>query len=139
MSYRIGQLAQRFSLPVETLRYYERIGLMPAPQRNAGNYRVYDDAALERLSFIRNCRGLDMSLDEIRRLLALRDSPERDCQQVNDLLDAHIDDVVARIDELQGLQQQLQALRACCGGPGVIARCEILGALTAPRGPSPRQ
>lgn len=130
MPYRIGQLAQRFAVPVETLRYYEKIGLLPAPQRNAGNYRVYDEPAVERLSFIRNCRSLGMHLDEIRRLLELRDAPQQDCHEVNDLLDTHIRDVMARIGELQILQQQLQMLRARCDSPVAIGCCEILGALT---------
>lgn len=74
---KIGVLAKQADCPVETVRYYEREGLLPAPARTEGNYRLYSSEHLERLTFIRNCRTLDMTLDEIRRLLALMDSPAR--------------------------------------------------------------
>ena len=73
---RIGDLAQATLCPVETIRYYEREGLLPAPARSGGNYRLYGTQHVERLRFIRNCRSLDMTHDEIRTLLAFRDGPE---------------------------------------------------------------
>lgn len=80
---RIGELAQRTGTQVETIRYYEREGLLPEPARSEGNYRLYDRAHAERLSFIRHCRSLDMTLDEIRVLLQFRDAPEQNCGEVN--------------------------------------------------------
>ena len=87
---KIGELAKATHTQVETIRYYEREGLLPETARTEGNYRVYDSAHVDRLSFIRHCRGLDMTLDEIRVLLRFKDSPHENCAQVNDLLDEHI-------------------------------------------------
>ena len=126
---RIGALAAACGTPVETIRFYEREGLLPAPPRSGGNYRVYGTAELERLAFIRQCRALDMSLDEVRALLAFRDAPPADCSGVNALLDAHIDHVVRRLDELRALESALRGLRARCGTPGAGAACGILEGL----------
>ncbi len=104
---KIGELAKTTDCPVETIRYYEREGLLPEPARSEGNYRLYTQAHVERLTFIRNCRTLDMTLDEIRSLLRLRDSPEAQCESVNALIDEHIQHVKARIDGLLALQEQL--------------------------------
>ena len=76
---KIGELARRTGCQVETIRYYEREGLLPEPARSPGNYRLYGSAHVERLTFIRHCRALDMTLGEIRTLLMHRDHPERDC------------------------------------------------------------
>ena len=82
MEIRIGELAQRTGCEVVTVRFYEKEGLLPAPARSSGNYRLYSEAHIERLQFIRHCRSLDMSLGEIRALLGLRDKPLRDCGEV---------------------------------------------------------
>ncbi len=87
---KIGELARVTGTPVETIRYYEREGLLAAPARTDGNFRIYEDTHAERLSFIRHCRSLDMSLDEIRILLRFKDAPGANCGDVNTLLDAHI-------------------------------------------------
>ncbi|MGC4076579.1 MAG: Cd(II)/Pb(II)-responsive transcriptional regulator [Rubrivivax sp.] len=126
---RIGELAAACGTPVETIRYYEREGLLPAAPRSGGNYRVYGEAELERLAFIRQCRALDMSLDEVRALLAFRDAPPADCSGVNALLDEHIGHVVHRIEELRTLEASLRTLRARCGTPGDGAACGILSGL----------
>jgi len=122
---KIGDLAQASATGVETIRYYERQGLLPAPARTAGNFRVYDDAHLERLRFIRQCRGLDMSLDEVRELLAVRDAPD------NRVLDEHIGHVSRRIRELRALERQLKALRASCALVQPSADCGILVGLSS--------
>lgn len=127
---KIGELAARTDTQVETLRYYEREGLLPAPPRTDGNYRIYGDAQLERVAFIRHCRSLDMTLDEIRVLLRFKDRPEADCGDVNALLDAHIGHVAARIRNLRQLEKQLKALRQQCAGAGGAAHCGILGGLS---------
>lgn len=111
---KIGELATATSTQIETIRYYEREGLLPNPDRTAGNFRIYDHAHAERLSFIRHCRGLDMTLDEIRQLLHFKDAPQENCGEVNALLDAHIGHVAARIRELRALEKELKALRECC-------------------------
>ena len=126
---RIGDLARATAMPVETIRFYEREGLLPTAMRADNNYRVYEPEHRERLAFIRQCRNLDMTLDEIRTLLRLRDGSGDDCAEVNGLLDAHIEHVNRRIRELRGLQKDLKALRARCPSPHAIAECGILNEL----------
>jgi Cd(II)/Pb(II)-responsive transcriptional regulator len=123
---KIGVLAQRAQCQAETIRFYEREGLLPAPPRSQGNYRVYGPMHLERLSFIRHCRSLDMTLDEIRTLLDFCDAPTRNCAQVSAVLDAHIHHVADRISQLRSLERQLKDLRGQCESPGDAQRCGIL-------------
>jgi Cd(II)/Pb(II)-responsive transcriptional regulator len=110
----IGALARRMQCQTETIRFYEREGLLPAPARSGGNYRLYGPPHLERLAFIRRCRSLDMTLDEIRVLLQLRDKPADNCAEVNAVLDEHIEHVAGRIADLRTLQNQLRDLRQLC-------------------------
>ncbi|MBH9577338.1 Cd(II)/Pb(II)-responsive transcriptional regulator [Inhella proteolytica] len=124
---KIGELAKASGTAVETIRFYEREGLLPPPARSPANYRHYQPAHLERLRFIRRCRALDMALDEVRALLQARDQPPADCSGVNQVLDAHIAHVAARLAELQGLQQELLTLRQRCSAPG--PDCGILAGL----------
>lgn len=130
---KIGELAKRAQIPVETIRYWEKEGLMPEPARTEGNYRRYTKAHLERLLFIRNCRTLDMSLDEIRQLLQLWDQPQQDCGQVNVLIDDHIRHVVTQIEALQTLAGQLRDLRQRCSEAGDVTQCGIIEGLTTGR------
>ncbi|MCP5160747.1 MAG: Cd(II)/Pb(II)-responsive transcriptional regulator [Hahellaceae bacterium] len=127
---KIGELAKRINCPVETIRYWEKEGLVPTPSRSDGNYRVYREADLERLLFIRNCRTLDMSLEEIRLLLAMRDHPKDDCHEINDLIDEHIQHVEARIHALQSLSTQLRTLRQNCGDHREVNQCGIIEGLS---------
>ena len=127
---KIGELAKLTDCAVETIRYYEREGLLPHPTRTASNYRVYEAQHLERLQFIRNCRGLQMSLDEVRELLRYKDEPAQDCAEtVDKLLEAHIGHVALRIQELRGLEAQLIALRDRCRGTEDVEHCGILAGL----------
>lgn len=123
---KIGELSKMTGTPVETIRYYERTGLLPAPPRSGGNYRHYGESAVARLSFIRRCRSLDMSLDEIRTLLALADAEESDCQAADSVIDRHLMHVKERLCELRILLKQLLALRAACAEPGSISSCGML-------------
>lgn len=134
---KIGELAKKADCQVETIRYYEREGLLPAPARSEGNYRLYNSEHLERLVFIRNCRTLDMTLEEIRRLLALRDLPQESCAGVDSLVDEHIEHVEARIASLQALRQQLSELRERCRGGHEAEACGILRQLNASGGVQP--
>lgn len=127
---KIGELAKATHCQVETIRYYEREGLLPETVRTEGNYRVYGDEHVDRLSFIRNCRGLDMTLDEIRVLLRFKDSPLENCADVNDLLDEHIGHVAARIKELKVLERQLKTLRENCRESQQASQCGILSELS---------
>ncbi len=127
---KIGDLSKLTQTSVETIRYYEREGLLPEPNRTDGNYRIYGEAHAERLAFIRHCRSLDMTLDEIRQLLRFKDDPASDCGDVNALLDAHIGHVAERIRELRSLEKQLKSLRERCCEAKVAADCGILGELS---------
>ncbi|MET0266287.1 MAG: Cd(II)/Pb(II)-responsive transcriptional regulator [Duganella sp.] len=124
--YKIGALARETGYTVEAIRYYEREGLLPAPDRSEGNYRLYDRQHLSRLQFIRHCRSLDMALGDIRSLLGFRDHPERNCGGVNALLDKHIAEVAERMRQLADLEQQLLALRASCPQAHTAQDCAIL-------------
>lgn len=128
---KIGDLSTASSTPIETIRYYEREGLLPAPGRSQGNFRVYEAPHLERLLFIRHCRGLDMSLDEVRVLLRVKDAPGEECGDVNALLDDHIGHVSRRIKELRALEQQLRELRKRCGDARHADQCGILAGIAA--------
>jgi len=130
-SYRIGDLATRLAVPTQTIRYYEHEGLLPKPARTDGNYRLYGIAERERLEFILHCRALDMTLEEIRHLLRLRDAPEQGCAEVNAVLDAHISHVAERIRALNDLQLQLKDLRARCESPSASKDCGILQGLAS--------
>lgn len=141
---KIGALAEATGTPVETIRYYEREGLLPTPVRADNNYRHYQPQHVERLAFIRQCRSLDMTLDEIRALIQLRDTAAADCGEINALLDAHIGHVAQRIRELRALEKDLKALRARCTAPHAVAECGILDGLdraaaAAPALPRPRR
>ncbi|MEO8187782.1 MAG: Cd(II)/Pb(II)-responsive transcriptional regulator [Burkholderiaceae bacterium] len=113
---KIGDLAKASACAVETVRYYEQEGLLPGATRSSGNYRLYGPTHVERLIFIRHCRSLDMTLEEIRTLLAFRDAPDNRCADVNALLDAHIGHVAQRMRELRVLERELKLLRAQCSG-----------------------
>lgn len=126
-SLRIGELATESGCAAETIRYYEREGLLPSPVRSAGNYRLYSAAHRARLDFIRNCRALDMTLNEVRALLNIRDLAKDDCSAAHGLLDEHISHVSERIQELQDLERQLKAVRRSCSADSTKhSHCGIL-------------
>lgn len=126
---KIGELARSTGTRPETIRFYEREGLLPPPARTDGNYRSYGPAHAERLSFVRHCRSLDMTLGEIRMLLRHRDAPDESCGDVNALIDEHIAQVDRRIRELRQLKRQLGTLRERCLEARDAAHCGILAEL----------
>ncbi len=131
--HRIGDLARATGTRIETIRWYEKQGLLPPPLRTASNYRIYGDAALARLSFIRRARDLGFSLDTVRALLALSENRESDCATVDVLAAAHLVEIDRKIEDLVKLRRELSGLLASCNG-GRIAECRIIEAL----GPRPR-
>lgn len=139
MNMKIGELADATGTPEQTIRFYEREGLLSKPGRTPGNYRVYGPSHVETLAFIRQCRNLDMALDEIRVLLRFKDAPEEDCGTVNALLDAHIGQVEQRIRELRVLQRHLKDLRQRCTQAQPARDCGILQELSHVANPAPRQ
>ena len=128
---KIGELAQVAQCSVETVRYYEKEGLLPAPERSAGNFRIYGPEHVERLRFIRNCRALDMSHEEIHTLLRLADQPGGGCSAINAVFDQHIAHVDERIRELAHLKEQLGGLRQRCSSEQAVDACGILQGLAA--------
>ncbi len=127
---KIGELAKATDTQVETIRYYEREGLLSEPSRSEGNYRIYGEPHAERLIFIRHCRSLDMTLDEIRQLLRFKDDPKANCEGVSTLLEEHIEHVAKRVHELQHLETQLKELRSLCHEHDTTDQCGILQELS---------
>ena len=123
---RIGQLGSATGVGVETIRYYEKAGLLPPPARRGNGYRSYGERHLERLAFVRHCRALDMSLAEIKRLLDFLGQPFAGCGDVDLLIDEQLTRVRTRIRSLRALEQQLAALRSCCAVAHRAADCGIL-------------
>jgi Cd(II)/Pb(II)-responsive transcriptional regulator len=122
---KVGELALRAGCDAQTVRFYEREGLLEEPQREASGYRRYDERHLTRVRFIRHCRELDLPLSEVRQLLEFAAQPSQACLQVNDLLDGHIALVKRRLQALKTLETQLVALRRTCDGDATHP-CAIL-------------
>jgi DNA-binding transcriptional MerR regulator len=116
--HRIGEAARRSGVSAANIRYYEREGLLPTQVREANDYRLYSEADLHRLRFVRLCRAMDMSLDEVRTLLDLNLSDKADCLTAREALDEHLAHVRARLSELRALERDLRTLRERCDGSG---------------------
>jgi Cd(II)/Pb(II)-responsive transcriptional regulator len=123
---RIGELARQAGVEVQTIRYYEREGLLADPSRTASGYRAYGPEHLERLNFVRHCRALDMPLVEIKRLIDLSSDRAVSCEQVDQLVRGHLERVRAKRAALQNLETQLEALSAQCAAGHRVADCGIL-------------
>jgi DNA-binding transcriptional MerR regulator len=106
-TFRIGNLARLTGTKVETIRYYERLGLLPKPARTGANYRAYGRNHLERLSFVRRGRDLGFSLDEVRELLRLSDDRSQSCAEVDRIAQVHPAEVERKLSDLQALGAQL--------------------------------
>ena len=122
----IGQVAKQLGCSVGTLRFYEQRGLIAPPYRTEANYRHYDGVTVERLRFILRCRELDMTLDEIERLLAIRDQPATACDSAHEVIANHIDHVLARINELEALQSDLLRMQRQCHQMDASSECQTL-------------
>jgi DNA-binding transcriptional MerR regulator len=125
----IGDLAKATDTKVETIRYYERVGLLPAPARTRGNYRSYSSVQLGRLSFIRRARGLGFSLSQVRGLLGLSDQRRRSCEAVDAIAREHLAEVDRKIADLVALRRELDSIISQCDH-GTVAGCRIIEALT---------
>lgn len=128
---RIKALADATGVEVETIRYYEKQGLLPAPARQANGYRDYGQKHLERLAFIRHCRALDMGLVDVGRLLSYVDDPVGNCLDVDILVEEQLKRVRARLKSMQALEMQLVQLQSRCHGHEHGQECGILGELVA--------
>jgi MerR family transcriptional regulator, mercuric resistance operon regulatory protein len=120
-----GALAQRSGVNSEAIRYYEKIALLPTPDRSAGGHRVYQENDLQRLCFIRRCREVGFSLEEIRGLLSLMDGQQVSCERVKSIADEHLRDIQAKISDLKKIERTLRILTASCSGDDV-PECPII-------------
>ncbi|MFW6028199.1 MAG: MerR family transcriptional regulator [bacterium] len=125
----IGHLAKETGTKVVTIRYYEQIGLLPAPPRRAGRFRAYRPRDLDRLRFIRRCRDLGFTLEQVRDLLALAAQEDRDCADIDRIAGEHLTEVERKIADLQRLADELRRISAQCSG-GIVADCRIIEALS---------
>lgn len=123
-----GVLAQRAAVNSETIRYYEKIALMPHPARSLGGHRLYNDDHLKRLVFIRRCRELGFSLEEIKNLLGLVDTGDYSCDEVKIRTEAHLSDVQQKLRDLKKMEGMLKDLVAECRN-GKLSSCPIVEAL----------
>ena len=125
----IGHLAKETATKVETIRFYEKIGLLPQPERTGGNYRAYDVSHLKRLSFIRRARDLGFSLDQVRELLTLADDRSQFCAAIDAIASEHRSDVERKIRDLRALKAELDSLIDQCSC-GTVAECRIIESLS---------
>jgi DNA-binding transcriptional MerR regulator len=131
----IGDLAKATGVKIVTIRYYEQIRLMPPPPRTQGNYRAYKQEHLHRLRFIRRCRDLGFTQDQIRDLLGLSTQGKQECSGIDRITAKHLKDIEQRVSDLRRLAAELRRINRRCPGNGVIANCRILEALS----PAPNQ
>lgn len=123
---RIGHLAGKAGVAVDTVRYYERQGLLPQPLRRPSGYRDYGDDDLQQLRFVRRCKALGFTLEETRELLRLNADPKADRAEVRALTERRLADVDAKLRELQLLRDSLAELASSCSGRGSLAGCPII-------------
>lgn len=126
---KIGELSRATGTNIETIRYYERIGLLPAPDRTAANYRSYSDTHRARLQFVRHSRDLGFTIEEVRSLLDLSDDPTRECGAADRIATAHLEQVEEKIAQLTSLRNELTRIVGRCRG-GIAADCRVIEALS---------
>lgn len=127
----IGELARHAGCEAGTIRYYEREGLLQEPHRAASGYRNYGEAHIAQLNFVRHCRSLGMTLAEIKVLQGFLANPQAPCAEISELIDRQIARIRSQIEVLQGLGEQLTALRTCCDDNLPAGQCGILKALAS--------
>lgn len=128
---RIGELGKATGVDVETIRYYEKEGLLAEPLRADNGYRAYATEHVEGLAFIRHCRALDIPLAEIKRLLDFVAHPDADCGDIDRLIDNQLAKVKARLASMRALEKQLSALKGRCGNTHTAGECGILHELVS--------
>lgn len=128
MAFPIGELARQTAVKVPTIRYYEQIGLLDAPPRSEGNRRLYGQAEVERLRFIRHSRELGFEIEDIRELLAMAGQPQSSCHQVDSIARNHLGEIERRIASLTALKGELSRMIEECGH-GRVCDCQIIEAL----------
>ena len=127
--YSVGEMARVGNCQVQTVRYYEKIGILPKAQRSAGNQRIYTASHIDRLKFIRHSRELGFSLDQIREILAISDNPDHSCQEVDQIARSHLLEVESKISRLNDMRIELKRMVTQCSG-GQVATCRIIEILS---------
>ncbi|MCP4937440.1 MAG: helix-turn-helix domain-containing protein [bacterium] len=125
----IGKVAAQTGVKVPTIRYYEDIGLLPEPARSRGNQRVFEAAAVKRLSFIAHARELGFGLEPIRELLNLADDPGQSCAHANEIVAQHLKAVESRMKRLRSLKKELLNIVHVCANNGTIKDCQVIETL----------
>ena len=128
----IGELSKQTGVKVVTIRYYEQTEVLPAPARTEGNYRTYSQKHVDRLRFIRRCRDLGFSIEQIGDLLRLSSENTESCSDVCTLAERHLATVEEKLADLQRLASELRRISSSCNGKGPMAECRIIGALSHP-------
>tara|TARA_R110002167_G_scaffold43085_6_gene130482 strand:+ start:826 stop:1233 length:408 start_codon:yes stop_codon:yes gene_type:complete len=123
---KIGELANKTGCSIQTIRFYEREGLINPLQRTQSNYRLYDKGSLRQLTFIKQCRSLDMSIVEVKQLIQNKENPNNSCASINSMIDVHINDVTNRIQELVQLKETLTDMALACSSNRSIKDCGVL-------------
>jgi len=123
---KIGKLSALTGFSAQAIRYYEKEGLIESPSRTEGNFRLYHPEDIKSLEFVKHCRNLDMTLKEIKQMLEIRQFPERSCESINTMIDAHLITVSKRIDELCTLKETLSKMQQSCHSGSAVGSCGIL-------------
>jgi DNA-binding transcriptional MerR regulator len=126
----IGELAKETGVKVVTIRYYEKIGVLPAPKRTAGNYRAYNEGHAQRLRFIRRCRDLGFPLDQVRDLFRLSAENAPSCAEVCRVAERHLKAIEDKLADLNHLASELRRINASCSGSRPMAECRVMEALS---------
>lgn len=129
MQFSIGDLSRKTQVKIPTIRYYEDMGLLSAPERTEGNQRRYDKAGMERLSFIKHARDLGFSIESISELIVLQEHPDRSCTSASNIAQAQLAEVRVKIKKLRALEKELARITKGCDGEGVTSDCYVLAAL----------
>ncbi|MCH7337439.1 MerR family transcriptional regulator [Acinetobacter sp. NIPH 2699] len=132
VNFTIGQLAKKSGISVDTLRYYEKIGLLEKVQRTSGNYRYYSEQILSDLFFVKHCRELGITIQDIQRLKDLAKNPKQTCIEVDHLIDQYLAEISQKIKNLEHLKQDLAHLKQQCSQHRTIEQCGILKELNHP-------
>lgn len=122
--FKINELSQKAGIHRETIRYYEKIGLLSQPQRTASGYRLYDESALQCLTFIKSCRTLGLSLEEIKQLYQIQTTPQADCQDADEMIQHHLQQVQSKIRQLKKIEKLLKKMAHC--GKHNVEQCNVM-------------
>ncbi len=126
---KIGEIAKRTGLKIETVRFYEAEGLIGTPSRSGGNYRVYDEIQLNRLSFVKRSRDLGFTLDQVRALLRLTDDPDGSCAEACAIATRHIEVIDRKLADFTALRAEIIQWSGKCTA-GIVAECKVIDALS---------